>query len=119
MVEHPRAALVVEDNMIIAMEAEELLRDLGYEDCHVCGSVRSALRILADHTVSFALLDINLGNETSEEIAASLRASGIPFVFASGYDEFPELADALKGVPVITKPYTSKDIAAAIAGLAV
>jgi CheY-like chemotaxis protein len=118
MVEHSRAALVVEDNMIIAMEAEELLRDLGYGDCHVCGSVRSALQILADHTISFALLDIDLGNETSEEIATSLRASDTPFIFASGYDEFPELAAHLRNVPVITKPYTSKDIAAAIAKFA-
>jgi CheY-like chemotaxis protein len=117
MVEHPRAALVVEDNMIIAMEAEELLRDLGYADCHVCGSVRSALQILADHPIAFALLDIDLGNETSEEIAATLRTSGTTFIFASGYNEFPELAENLKDVPVITKPYTSKDIAAAIAGL--
>lgn len=105
--------------MIIAMEAEELLRDLGYDDCHVCGSVRSALQIMADHPISFALLDIDLGDETSEEIAATLRASGIPFIFASGYDEFPELAEDLISVPVIAKPYTSRDIAAAIAGLGI
>lgn len=117
MVENSRAALVVEDNMIIAMEAEEILRDLGYGDCHVCGSVRGALQIMADHPIAFALLDIDLGNETSEEVAASLRANGTPFIFASGYDEFPALAQDLTSVPVVTKPYTSKDIAAAMAGL--
>jgi CheY-like chemotaxis protein len=112
-----RAALVVEDNMIIAMEAEEILRDLGYEDCHVCGSVRGALQIIADHPIAFALLDIDLGDETSEEIAAALRAKGTPFIFASGYDEFPELAEELANAPVVGKPYTGGDIAAAIKGL--
>jgi CheY-like chemotaxis protein len=112
-----KTALVVEDNMIIAMEAEEILRDLGYADCHVCGSVRGALQIIADHPITFALLDMNLGNETSEEIAAALLAGGTPFIFASGYDDFPELAEALTAAPVVTKPYTGGDIAAAIARL--
>lgn len=103
--------------MIIAMEAEEILRDLGYADCHVCSSVRSALQIIADHAIAFAVLDIDLGNETSEDIAASLLAQGTPFIFASGYDDFPELGQELTRVPVVAKPYTGSDIAAAIAGL--
>ena len=113
----PRTALVVEDNMIIAMEAEELLRELGYDDCHVCGSVSSALRIIADRPISVALLDIDLGGETCEEIAMALQARGTPFIFASGYDGFPQLAEDLASVPVVTKPYTGSDIAAAIARL--
>lgn len=103
--------------MIIAMEAEELLRELGFADCHVCGSVRSALDIMGDHAINFALLDIDLGHETSEEIATRLQARGTPFIFVSGYDEFPELASELARVPVVSKPYTSSDIAAAIASL--
>lgn len=113
----PRTALVVEDNMIIAMEAEEILRDLGFDDCHVCGSVRSALQILDESAIAFALLDIDLGSETSEDIAVALQAAGTPFIFASGYDEFPELAPELAGTPVVTKPYTAGDIAEVIQGL--
>ena len=37
--------------------------------------------------------------------------------FASGYDGFPQLAEDLASVPVVTKPYTGSDIAAAIARL--
>ena len=103
--------------MIIAMEAEEILRDLGYDECHVCGSVRSALQIIGENPIAFAVLDIDLGGETSEEIANTLKAAEIPFVFASGYDDFPELAAELTGVPLIAKPYTGSDIAAIIAEL--
>lgn len=111
------AALIVEDNMLIAMEAEELLRELGYADCHVCSTVRGAQEIIADHPISFALLDIDLGDETSEPIAVTLRDQGTPFIFASGYDDFPELDTDLAQVPIVTKPYTGSDIAAAIADL--
>jgi CheY-like chemotaxis protein len=110
-------ALVVEDNMIIAMEAEEILRDLGFDDCHVCASVRGALQIISEQPITFALLDIDLGNETSEAVAAKLRENGTPFIFASGYDDFPELSGGFTQVPVVTKPYVGADIAAAIAGL--
>lgn len=110
----PRSALVVEDNMIIAMEAEEILRDLGYDDCHVCGSVHSALQIIEQNPIAFAVLDIDLGEETSEVIATTLKAADVPFIFASGYDEFPELTAELAGVPILTKPYTGSDIAAII-----
>lgn len=103
--------------MIIAMEAEEILRELGFAECHVCGSVRSALQLIADNAIGFALLDIDLGEETSEPIAAALQANGTPFLFASGYDDFPTVAGELTAVPVITKPYTGSDIAAAIAAL--
>lgn len=112
-----RTALIVEDNMIIAMEAEDILRELGFDDCLVCGSVRAALQIIGDHPVTFGLLDIGLGNETSEQVALALRAQGTPFIFASGYDEFPELAEELASTPVATKPYTRSDIEAALKAL--
>jgi CheY-like chemotaxis protein len=117
MAVQPGSALVVEDNMIIAMEAEEILRELGFADCHVCGSVRGALQVIADQTIAFAVLDIDLGEETCEDIAHALRAAGTPFIFASGYDEFPEFGPDLASTPVVTKPYTGSDIAAAMAGL--
>jgi CheY-like chemotaxis protein len=107
----------VEDNMIIAMEAEEILLELGFSHCHVCSTVRGAHEILADRSISFALLDIDLGGETSESIAATLRERGTPFIFASGYDDFPELNHDLAHAPVVTKPYTGSDIAAAMSAL--
>lgn len=111
-------AMVVEDNMIIAMEAEDILRDMGCGDCHVAGSVKHALTILADQDIAFALLDIDLGTETSEEIAAALQARGTPFVFASGYGEYPNFSGRFRDVPIVAKPYSREDISAAILRLA-
>lgn len=112
-------ALVVEDNMIIAMEAEDILREMGCADCHVAGSVKGALAIVEGKELSFALLDIDLGQETSEAVAAALRANGTPFVFASGYGDYPEFQGDFSQVPIVAKPYTKEDIGNAIGRLRV
>ena len=110
-------AMIVEDNVIIAMEAEDVLHDLGFGDCQIVGSVRAARELIEQHPVSFAMLDVNLGKETSEEIADLLLERRVPFIFASGYGDRAFTTSRFEGVPVITKPYTERDIRAAIARL--
>ena len=109
--------LVVEDNMLIAMQAEEILVDLGSSQCHSAGTVKASLEILDAAPITFALLDINLGDETSEDVAARLHAAGTPFIFASGYNEFPAFDGKFDEVPVVIKPYTQSDIVQAISKL--
>jgi len=111
------AALIVEDNVIIAMEAEDALRVLGFGECHVAGSVRAAKAIVDKAVISFAMLDVNLGQETSEQIAELLHAKRVPFIFASGYGDRSFTTARFNGVPVITKPYSERDIRAALARL--
>jgi two-component sensor histidine kinase/CheY-like chemotaxis protein len=107
-------ALIVEDNVIIAMEAEDVLRDLGFASCQIVGSVRAAEDLINSTAISFAMLDVNLGAETSEPIAKALYAHGIPFIFASGYGDRSFTTAQYQGVPVITKPYSKRDISLAI-----
>jgi light-regulated signal transduction histidine kinase (bacteriophytochrome) len=107
--------LIVEDNMIIAMESEDLLTELGASRCHLANSVKAALDHLKLHPIRFALLDINLGAETSEPVAQALAEQDIPFVFASGYGDSLNMAEGFAGVPVVTKPFSLKDIKAGIA----
>jgi light-regulated signal transduction histidine kinase (bacteriophytochrome)/CheY-like chemotaxis protein len=108
------AALIVEDNVIIAMEAEDVLRGFGFTDCRIAGSVNAALGILEGSDVSFAMLDVNLGKDTSEAVAHELEARAIPFIFASGYGERSLQSGAFKSVPVVTKPYGERDVRSAI-----
>lgn len=107
-------ALIVEDNVIIAMEAEDVLRGFGFHDCRIAGSVNSALGVLEGADVSFAMLDVNLGKDTSEPVAQALQARGIPFIFASGYGERALQSGQFKGVPVVTKPYGEREMRLAI-----
>jgi len=109
------SVLLVEDSMIIAMDAEEMLLSLGANSVQVGNDVQEALRLLDLEVPTFALLDVNLGDETSFPIADRLRDAGVLYVFATGYGEEgdfpPEHCDAV----VLKKPYTSAGIADAAA----
>ena len=50
----------------------------------MAGGVKDALRILDSRRPDFALLDVNLGPETSLPVAERLRELQIPFAFATG-----------------------------------
>ena len=110
-------ALVVEDNLIIALDAEDMLVQLG-ADVRTANTVRQALQALDELTPTFALLDVNLGGaETSLPIARKLQELKVPFVFATGYGEAFSLPADLKGAPVVRKPYYLETLQAVIAEL--
>ena len=95
----------MEDNLFIAIDAEDLLRSLGAESVVVANSVADALTVLASQTFSFALLDISLGSENCLPVARYVKLHSIPFAFGTGYGENLAMGAALADVPIITKPY--------------
>lgn len=111
------AALVVEDNMIIAMDVSDILSDLGFETVHSASSVREALRITDANGLNLAVLDLHLGSETSLPVAQALEARGIPFVLASGYGSQTESLADFPEAPMIVKPYTNESLARGLAKL--
>jgi light-regulated signal transduction histidine kinase (bacteriophytochrome) len=106
----PASVMLVEDNLIIAMDIEAIVTDLGARTVFTASSVRLARDQLAENAIDFAILDINLGSETSLPVADELRARSIPFVFASGYGDQVQLDGDNAGAHVITKPYGRDDI---------
>ena len=109
-----RKVLLVEDNMIIAMDGEDALRDLG-ADVITAASVGRAREAIALYKVDFAVLDFNLGNETSLPIADLLAENGVGFLFATGYGDGLDLPDRFGQVTLLKKPYSGATLAQAIA----
>jgi light-regulated signal transduction histidine kinase (bacteriophytochrome)/CheY-like chemotaxis protein len=103
--------LLVEDNMIIALEAEDMLLDLGADRVWVASSVAEAQSLLDIETPSFALLDINLGREMSWPIASRLRELGVPHVFGTGYGEGIDYPPEHRSARSISKPYSADSLA--------
>jgi len=104
-------ALVVEDSMIIAMDTEDNLRRLGVSHVVVASSVSSALdEIERNGKPDFALLDFNLGDESSEKVADRLSSMGVPFWFVTGYGEAIQQVAATKAHGVLKKPFSSEDL---------
>ena len=70
--------------MIILLSIEDMLADLGCKDVTTASSVAKALALIEAQSFDVAMLDANLGNETSKPIAGALAARKIPFFFATG-----------------------------------
>jgi len=109
--------LLVEDSLIIAMDAEDILLTLGADSVATAATVPQALAEIREAVPAAAILDINLGGETSLPIADRLHALGIPFLFATGYGEQAQLPAIHAAVPVLQKPYTIEGVARALTAL--
>ncbi|MEP2236600.1 MAG: HWE histidine kinase domain-containing protein [Alteripontixanthobacter sp.] len=105
-----RHILLVEDNMIIALDAEDMLTEQGAAHVHLASSIGAAMKIIESEQVDCAMLDFNLGSETSEPIADALIQKGIPFILASGYGGGESIPKKLADIPLVTKPYTEEAI---------
>jgi CheY-like chemotaxis protein len=108
-----RRALVVEDEVMVAMYVEDLLTELGYDTIGVATGLDQALALAHEAAFDFAVLDINLAGCLSFPVADVLRARGIPFLFASGYSS-KGVNDNYKDAVRIQKPFRSHDLAQAI-----
>ena len=95
--------LVVEDEVLLALDVAEQLTEAGFEVIGPATSVAKALTLIAEFGCDVAVLDVNLGDETSERIAQVLRARSTPFVILTGYS-IQQLQSGFQGAPVLSKP---------------
>jgi light-regulated signal transduction histidine kinase (bacteriophytochrome)/CheY-like chemotaxis protein len=109
--------MLVEDQMLIALDVESMLGDHGIFDVTTSASAADALSRLLDYTPDVAILDVNLGAGTSLAVARELTARNIPFLFATGYGNSEMIPPDFSWVPVIRKPYDGTSLITTIAGL--
>jgi len=96
--------LIVEDETIIAMTAEDMVEELGCVVAGVAETFEAAMAAAIAGGFAVAMLDVNLNGVMSLDVAERLRVAGTPFLFTTGYgraglDE--RFADAI----VVHKPY--------------
>lgn len=112
-----RHVLLVEDESLVAMLAEDLLEQAG---CNVMLAMRlsEALEIASSAHLDCAVLDINLGGgDTSSAVADLLVARGIPFLFATGYD-VEGIPPRFREYPRVQKPYAGRTLLELLGSLA-
>ena len=105
-----RNILLVEDEHLLAVMLQDLLNDGGYLVTHV-DRLDRALESVAQERFDAAVLDINLGDEDVYPVAKKLRASGVPFFFASARGA-AGLDYEFRDYPIVTKPYRIDQIEA-------
>lgn len=112
-----RTVLLVEDELLVAMLMEQILREEGYELMGPASTVAAALDILGDNPeIGAALLDVNLHDERVAPVAEALECRGIPFAFVTGY-EGSEIVSRYPDRPVLTKPFELAEMLAVVTGL--
>lgn len=111
--DHQPRVLVVEDELLIAMDVEDMVRALGCALAGSAGSMRSALSAVRDTQMDGAVLDINLGAERVWPVADVLSDRGVPFVLTSGYDG-TEIPARFGDRPLVSKPLTLRTLRAGL-----
>ncbi|WP_455270579.1 response regulator [Rhizobium herbae] len=106
-----KRVLVLEDNFIIALEAEDILKSLGVEHVEIASNVADAQALIAEQSFDFALLDVNLGSQTSFDFAGLLIERGMAFGFVSGYGDDFNFPVTLRDISRITKPFNESSMA--------
>jgi DNA-binding response OmpR family regulator len=102
-------ALIVEDDPVIALEIEHILRSAGFEIAKCVPSIRKALAMLKSCECDFAVLDANLRGESVEPAAVALENLGKPFLFISGYGRV-HLPDRFLDAPLLSKPFNAAEL---------
>lgn len=100
--------LVIEDELLIALFIEELVRQSGYRVSGVATTIAAARQELAKRNFDAVLCDINIGGRYHPEIADLLTEKGIPFAFVTGYDYLVEPRH--ENLPVLQKPFTVDEL---------
>jgi CheY-like chemotaxis protein len=96
--------LVVEDEVMIRILLDDMLRELGYTIAAEAGGVEEALEAARNLDFDLAILDVNLNGEPVLPVADALAARGTPFIFATGYGD-GGLPEAYRDRPTLKKPF--------------
>jgi CheY-like chemotaxis protein len=108
--------LLVEDDPLICLDLETSLAELGAIVTAV-SSVAAAFAALTIAMPDVAVLDFELGAESSEPIAEVVRARKVPFLYLSGYSEHDGRFGRWPGIPILTKPLSAAQLARSIRDL--
>jgi CheY-like chemotaxis protein len=109
--------LVVEDEFFVADDMAQTLLKLGAEVVGPAPTAEKALALLDTEPIDVAVLDINLRGVAVFPLADELRRRGVPFVFATGYDD-GALPPEYRDVPRWEKPFDPRELAKVLPRLA-
>jgi CheY-like chemotaxis protein len=96
--------LIVEDELLIALMIEEMVRESGYRVSGTAHTLHLARQELAKRNFDAVLFDVNFDGRPRPEIADLLVERAVPFAFVTGYDYV--LEPRHENVPVLQKPFT-------------
>ena len=108
--------LLVEDEVLVAVEAADSLTAAGCEVLGPAATLEEGIALAQrGGSIDVAILDISLFGKEVVPLADMLVARGVPVLFATGYGEAPA---GHENAPVLTKPIRPEDLVGAVRRLA-
>lgn len=96
--------LIVEDEVLVAMEMEGLLASVGCTVVGPASTVSGAAKLLSSAPVDAVLLDLNLNGENATAFATELASRSIPCIVVTGYGAKLAGSPGLESAFVLEKP---------------
>ena len=114
-----RRALIIEDEIVIALGLQDAMSAMGFEHCDIASSDQQARSLAMGGQPDVALVDVSLeGGREGIEAAKWLReVCEVPIVFVTGYtdpDTLDRIHQQVPGAPVISKPDYRRGLADAV-----
>jgi CheY-like chemotaxis protein len=106
--------LLLEDDALISIDAEDMLRTIGARQVFVAHTLEAAADVVRREAIDGAVLDVLIGKGRSDALARLLSDRRIPVVFASGCGEMLVPED-LRHIPKVEKPYSDEALRSAFA----
>lgn len=95
--------LVVEDEPMLSLVVQEMLRELGCEVVASATRIEPALKLARELPFDLALLDVNLAGARIDPVADAAIGRGLPVLFVTGYGA--DFNGRRWPGPVLSKPY--------------
>ena len=115
---HGLSVLVVEDNYVLARDADQALTEAGVLVVGPASSEEHAMALVGSRALQCALVDINLGEGVRFDVADALQKRGVPFAFVTGYDQsvIPTRFNSIELIHKPANPQHVVDVAARLCG---
>ena len=114
--ESATSVLIIEDEPLISMQLEDLVRSLGHEVCGMAATRTQAREIAAERTPGLVLADIQLADGSSglDAVDDILAIESVPVIFITAYPERLLTGDRPEPTYLVTKPFQESTVRAAI-----
>ncbi len=106
--------LIIENDLLVALEIERVLRTAGFCHFHIGGNCSYALSWLTNNSPDVCIIDAHSRDRGSCEVFAVLRQRRLPFVAYSEDYQFASVTHGARGGQWLLKPAHPKLLVRAV-----
>ncbi|MEO0062843.1 MAG: putative transcriptional regulatory protein pdtaR [Pseudomonadota bacterium] len=114
--ESTTSVLIIEDEPLISMQLEDLVRSLGHDICGTAATRTQAQEVVSHSRPGLVLADIQLADGSSglDAVDDILSMNSVPVIFITAYPERLLTGDRPEPTYLVTKPFQEDTVRAAI-----